>query len=919
MILRLFERLRHALLPRELYVEHGPDMRAALEDRYSHAASSRDAFAVWKVLAHESRDLLTTAFSQYRDADATAAGSSPGAPGQATPPVPAPPRRNGAAEMFDTVFQDVRSALRTLRREPVMALVCGLTLALGIGAVTAVFAVVDAVLLEPLPYDEPENIVSIWTDFGPDLPRNWLSGPEFQELMEYGTAFEETAVMSGEARALTGGDRPTMVPTAVVSASLFDLLRVEAAHGRVFAPEDDRPDAELTVVLSDALWQSRFAGDQSILGEKLVLNGKPATVIGILPPDFRLHHPQLTRPETLGLWLPMQADYMITYSELNRGTHYLFGFGRVSEGASFAQASADLDAVTRTVAELNPSAYPEEFRFYAHPLRDDVVATSRAALLILLAAVGCVLLIACVNVANLQLARSSTRRGEIAVRIALGAGRVRILRQLVVENLVLAALGTLGGLVLAFWFVRALMVVAPNRLPRLEQVGVDLKVLAFAATVAALTALLFGLFPGVSAMRTRGAAALAVGVRGAKGGKVGPRLRSGLVVAEIALALVLTVAAGLMVQSFTALNGADPGYDTDSILTLQVPMSARFTREEAPIFWDDLMARIRGLPQVMEAGGISSLPLSGSYSSGTTLAEQSDLIELSQGNAFPYIEADKRYVTSGYFETMGMRMVRGRTFDTSDTADGALVAIVDEAFARSFWGDEDPIGKRVATEFGMERGTTQWREVVGLVRHSNHYNLGNSGRQQVYVPVHQRPVTNLYVAVRSAADPALLLPLVREAVWSIDADIAITRERTMAELASRNLQRPRFNSLLFSTFAGAALLLTAIGIYGVISFSVGQRTGEIGVRMALGANGGSVRRLVLRQSATLAVAGIGIGSVVALFAVRLLGSMLYGVGPNDVATYVGVAAILGTVALLASWIPAVRATRIEPVTALRRD
>ncbi len=924
MILSLFEKLRRALLPGDLYLEYGPDMRSALEDRCSAAASS-SRFAVCNVLVQETRDLVSTAYSQYREAGSpVSAGPRPGAPPRVIPPGPERPATTGVAGMIDSLYQDFRAAVRTLRREPAMTAVCAATLALGIGAVTAVFAVVDAVLLKPLPYAESENLVAVWTDFGADLPRNWLSGPEYQELIRFGTMFEDAAVVSLGSSALTGDDEPVQLPSAVVSGNLFDLLRAETAHGRLLTPQDDAIDADAAAVISDGLWKRRFGGDESILGSSITLNEVSFTVVGIMPPDFRLHHPGVSRPEILDLWLPLQATYSTTYDQMDRGSHFLVTFGRLQGGVSPAQLAAEMDRVTAAIVELNPNAYQAGWRLYANPLRDDLVENSRAALVILLAAVGCVLLIACVNVANLQLARSSTRQGEIAVRAALGASRLRILRQLIVENLVLAALGTAAGLVLAFWFVEALIALAPNRMPRLDAVGVDLTVLAFAASVAAATALIFGLFPGVSAMRTRSAAALSVGARGAKGGKAGRRLRAGLVVAEISLALVLTVSAGLMLRSFTELNRADPGYDTESILTLQLRLPPRYDDAAATVFWDELLPEIRALPGVTAAGGVSVLPLSGGYSSGTTLVERSDLVEAPQGVQYPFIEADRRSITPGYFEAMGGRLLRGRGFDAGDNASGAPVAIVDEVFARRFWGDEDPIGRRVATEFSFDQaaGTltvAAWREVVGVVRQLNHYEIGSGGREQAYAPVAQLASTTMSLVVRTDGDPAALAASVRERVWAIDDDIPVADVITMEELAYSNLARPRFNSLLFSLFAGAGLVLTAIGIYGVISYSVDQRTGEIGVRMALGADRGAVRALVLRQSAALAAAGIAIGSLVALFAVPLLGSMLYGVEPTDVATHVVVAAILGLIALIAAWVPARRATRIEPVVALRRD
>jgi putative ABC transport system permease protein len=828
--------------------------------------------------------------------------------------------------MIDNLSQDIRQALRVIRRSPLATAVSVLTLALGIGAVTAVFTVVNTVLLQPLPYEESEDLVVVWTNFGPDLPENWISGPEFTEIREYNATLDDLAVVSLDSAVLTGLDEPEQLPAAVTSGTLFSILRVSAARGRVLEPADDRPDAGNVVVISDGLWKRRFGADPSILGTAITLDDRPFTVVGVLPADFRFHHPNVTDPEALSLWLPLQPTYETTYEELSRGSHFLLGVGRMRDGITLPQLRADLSGVAATMQEITGGYDFEGWGLSAYSMHEDLVEGNRTALSILLGAVACVLLIACVNVANLQLTRASARQREMAVRTALGAGRRRLLRQLMTESLVLAGIGAAAGLGLAFWFTRALVRTAPPGLPRTQDVGLDSTVLVFAVAATALSALLFGIIPGLLASRTDAAVSLKEGGRGSTGGRAGARLRASLVVAEIAMALVLAVGAGLMLRSFQEIVRIDPGYETESILTMRIPLPPRYDAQAAVAFWNELLAEVGALPDVREAGAISALPLSGTYSSGTTLAEQSDQVQQpAHASSMPYpsIEADRRYVTAGYFEAMGARVLRGRSFAETDNEAGAAVAIVDEVFARRFWGDEDPIGKRVATEWVRDPETEQldptWRDVVGVISHSRHYDLSTVGREQIYVPIPQRPVTSVYLAVRTQGDPAEAAPLVRQRLWEIDGNVPISNLRTMADRASLSLARPRFNSLLFSFFAVASLLLAAIGIYGVISFSVGQRTNEIGVRMALGASGATVRQMILRQGVTLVAGGVFIGALAALALGRFLESMLYGVGPGDPPTYAGVIVVLAAVALLASWIPAARATRVEPIAALREE
>lgn len=823
--------------------------------------------------------------------------------------------------MLDNWVNDLRHALRALRSSPTITLVSLMTLAVGIGALTAVFTVIDAVLLEPLPYERAEEIAVLWTDFGPDLPQNWLSGPEYVEIREFNTALEEVAVISLDSAVVSGRDDPEELSAAVVSGSLFSVLGANAQRGRLLGPADDAPQADLVAVISDGLWRRRFGADPQIIGRHVTLDDRPFTVVGVLPAGFALHHPNVADPGALDLWLPLQPTYATTYEELGRGSHFLLGLGLLRHGDHMQRLRADLDAVAAAMREANPDVYGfDGWGLHAYSLHDDLVEEQRGALVLLLGAVALVLLIACVNVANLQLTRATVREREIAVRAALGAGRIRLLRQLAGESLLLAAAGAGGGLAIAHGLVRGLVRWAPQSLPRVGDVGIDLGALGFVAGIAVLTAVVFGLAPGLSALRVDTTASLKAGGRGAAGSG-GARLRAVLVVAEVSLALVLAVGAGLLLRSFNELSRTDPGYDTESLLTMRITLPASYQAEAALAFWEELLADLRAAPRVLQAGAISQLPLSNSYSSGTTLAEQSELVVNEPQLAYPFIEADRRIVTDGYFETMGMRVLRGRSFTPQDTGDTAPVAIVDEEFARRFWGDEEPIGKRIATEFSFDQETMEvdaaWREVVGVVRHSKHYDLATVGREQAYVPVAQRPMTGLYVAVRGDGDAAALAPVVRDRVRRIDGGVPISDLRTMRDRASRTMAAPRFQSMLFGAFAGTALMLAAIGIYGVMAFSVGQRVREIGVRMALGADRSGVRRLVLGRGLTLATIGIVIGLGLAFTLVRFLEGMLFGVSPSDPATYLVVAAVIGVVAAAASWIPAVRATRIEPVEALR--
>jgi putative ABC transport system permease protein len=605
------------------------------------------------------------------------------------------------------------------------------------------------------------------------------------------------------------------------------------------------------------------------------------------------------------------------YRALPRGSHFLRAFGRLSPGISLEQARADMDGVALRMQELSPDYYDfEGWGLTVYSLHGDLVEDVKPALLVLLGAVAFVLLIACVNVANLMLARAAGREREIALRSALGAGRGRLVRQLLTESVALALLGGIAGFATAFLLVKSLSAVLPADLPRAGAIGVDPGVLVFTLVVAVAAGILFGLAPALGAGRQDLVDSLKEGGRGATIGRQGRRLRSGLVIAEMALALVLLVGAGLMLRSFARLLDSDPGYNPDGVLTLAVPLPAAVSgdNERVVAFFDQLLERVENLPGVSAAGAISQLPLSGTYSSGTTRVDRSEALPEDRWA----VEADRRSVSHDYFRAMGVQVVRGRAFTLADRGDAPLVAIVDERFAQRFWPNEDPIGRHVSIDFGATGPA--WREVVGVVTHPKHYDLRGEGREQVYFPYRQRPASQMFLAIRTAAgDPASLAGAVRREVWALDPNQPVDDVATMTARVDASVSGDRFNLLLLGGFAALALLMAAVGIYGVVSYSVTQRSHEFGVRMALGADRGRVLSLVLRQGLRQALVGVLLGAAAALALTRLMANLLFEVQPADPVTYVAVAALLVTVAVLACGVPALRAARYQPVEVLREE
>ena len=810
---------------------------------------------------------------------------------------------------MDILWQDIRYALRILRRSPGFTLVAVLALALGIGATTAIFSVVDAVVLKPLPYKHPGQLVEIWMRFtGIGIPndQNAVSAPEFQDL-EHNHSFSQIAAIDGASFNINIGGAPERIDAGVVSASFFPLLGEQAELGRVFLPEEGLAGHEHVVVLSDGLWRRRFGADRGVLGRKLVMNGQSNEIVGVMPPGFEM-------PRDAEVWTPLvfSADDL---SPDNRGSHGLDVIARIKPGMSFAQARTDMAVLSRRIMEQNPNYPYKDYNFAVLlvPLLEQQIGDIEVALWVMLGAVGLVLLIACGNVANLLLARASARQREIAVRQALGVGRWRLTRQLLTESTILALAGGAAGLALAVGAVRLLVAASSASFPRVAETRLDPGVLLFTLLISLATGIVFGLAPVFQVARQNTHDTLKEGGRGGTGGH-SHGLRSALVVGELALSLALLAGSGLLIRSFLRLQNVDAGFRTDGVLTMRVSLpNQRYAKaEQASRFYRELLDRVRQLPGVDAAGATTGLPLVAQGWSGTTVVDTQAVPEKDRTP-----EADQRPVTPGYFQAMGIPLLRGRYFDARDNETGAPVAIVDETLARTYWPHQDAIGQHIKESNDKAR----WRTVVGVVRHVRLRTLEAPSRVEFYWPYAQSlyTVDSMSLAIHSAADPRLLARAVANEVAKIDPDQPVYRIRTMHEVEAESVARRRLSMFLLAIFASVALLLAAVGIYGVMSYAVTQRAHEMGIRMALGARGGNILWLVQGQSLRLTGLGLAIGLAGSLVLTRLLGTMLFEVKATDPLTFAAVAVFLAAVAQIASFVPAWRATGIDPVSALRQE
>ena len=769
-------------------------------------------------------------------------------------------------ETFADLRQDLLYALRALRKNPGFTAVAVLTLALGIGANTAIFSVVNAVLLQPLPYTEPDALVSVSGGMS-------VRG-EFLQIREQVDAFADVAAYNtSNELSLTGQGEPVRLQSASVSPNLFGVLGVGPALGRTFLPDEGAAHPDVAV-LSYGLWRQRFGGDPDVIGQLIHLGGIARTVVGVMPPGFRF-------PErNTEVWIPIQTEGVSPPELWGWGGYE--PIGRLRPGVTPEQARAEVGTLTPRLRELIPWKMPDDYWQNASliPLKERIVGDVRPMLLVLLGAVGLVLLVACVNIANLLLARGATRRKELAVRTALGAGRTRLIRQLLTESTLLALLGGALGLLLAWGGVAALRAVLPANTPRLNEIGIDGWVLAFGFALALGTGVLFGALPALRASRTDPQRALRSGGRSDAGG--GGRLSGTLVAAEVALATVLVIGAGLLIQSFARLAQVDPGFPTEGLVSATVaPPEFRFGDEVARSgFYQELLQRLETVPGVRMAAASSNIPFGGrSFGSVFTIEGRPD--PASEGGDWPMARV-RSVISEDYLQTLGVPLLRGRGFTSSDRAGAPQVVLIDRALARKYWPGEDPVGKRIRYP-----GEEEWRTVVGVVGEVKHDRLDETAEGTLYTPMLQGgSTTPTSIVLRTAGDPSAVAANLRAVVASVDPDTPVSDIRTVEQLVSQSVAQPRFTTLLLALFAGVALLLGAVGIYGVLAYAVSQRIPEIGVRMALGAKAEDVLRLVVRRGLVLALAGVLVGLVAAWGATRLMSSLLYGIGATDPLTFI---------------------------------
>ncbi|HEX2189801.1 MAG TPA: ABC transporter permease [Longimicrobiaceae bacterium] len=805
---------------------------------------------------------------------------------------------------METLLQDVRYALRRLRRSPGFTAVATLTLALGIGANSAIFSVVNGVLLRSLPYPDADRLVLVAhvTREGNRAP---MSPANFRDVRSESRSLEELSFWTYGGRTLTGTGDPARLQGADVGQHFFEVMRARPLLGRTFRPEENEPGRNRVAVLGHAFWRQRFGADPKVVGRTVTLDGEPYEVVGVMPEEFGF-------PNKRDVWTPLEydADFM---ADASRGSWYISGIGRLKPGVTHQQAAREIEGLGARLQKQYPETNTD-LGISPVSLYEQMVGDVRLSLLVLLGAVGLVLLIACANVANLLLARAAAREGELAVRAAMGAGRGRLVRQLLAESVILGLLGGAAGLVLAVWGTSALVAMEPQGIPRLAEVGVDATVVAFTLGVALLSGVLFGLLPAVQVTRSDLAGTLREGGRGSLAGRGSARTRNALVVAEMALAVVLLAGAGLLIRSFAVLQGVDPGFRTESALSFNVSLpQAAYDEGARGAFYDGLLERLEGLPGVRSAAAVSDLPMGNSATFLTFEVEGREPPEPGREPASQILRA-----TAGYFRTMEIPVVRGREFTADDRAGSPGVVVLNQAAAREFFPGEDPLGRRILLSLGPDTTAVPW-EVVGVAGDVRQFGVDAEVQSAMYFPQAQAPVGGMGVVVRTTVPPASLAAAVRREVAAMDPNLPLNDLQPLERLAADSMSQPRFYMLLLSLFAGVALALAAIGIFGVISYGVAQRTREIGVRMALGAEPSSVLRIVVGGALGLAGIGVGVGVLGALAGTRLLSGLLFGVAATDPPTYVGVAVLLLAVAALASWLPARAAVRVDPMTALRAD
>ena len=801
----------------------------------------------------------------------------------------------------DEMIQDLRYGIRMLLKNPGFTTIAVLTLALGIGANTAIFSVVNAVILRPLAFKEPDRIVHLWErELKRGADRYPLAPPNFIDYRDQSRVFEQIGAYSPQNFNFTGVAEPERLDGVRASAGVFAALGVNPLLGRAYRPEEEQPGHNRIVMLSHGFWRRRFGSDPAIIGKSLTLNGETYTVVGVMPAGFQFP----SNDEPVALWVPLafRASEMT-----NRGFHAYGAVARLKAGVSRSQALAELETIAGRLRQQYP-ATNASFDVNLTPVHEQVVGEARPTLLKLFGAVGLVLLIACANVASLLLSRSASRGREIAIRTALGASRGRILRQLITESFALSVLGGAVGLLLAAWSIGLLKQIGAHAIPRLQEIAIDGWALGFCFSLALLTSLLAGLAPALQVTKAPVSESLKEGAR-STAGRGHNRIRRLLVVSEMALSLVLLISAGLLIKSLLLLQAVNPGIRPNNMLTMRVSLSSR-RGLQAVNYYQELLRRIGRIPGVESVGAISHLPLSGAMAFvGFTIDGKPAAPGEDRSTHFRAISPD-------YFRTMGIPLLKGRDFTEQDDERATNVMLINETLANRYFHGEDPIGRRLSITFGDEPAM---REIVGVVGDVKHRGLTNESGSEVYVPYPQLPLVGMNIVARAAGDPMSVVAAVRNEAFAIDRNQPVANIKTMEQYLADSTARPRFNTVLLGLFATLALALAVVGIYGVMSYFVTQRTHEIGIRLALGARSRDVSRMIVRQGMALTVSGLAIGLTLAFVATRLLTNLLYGVGPADPLTFAVISSLFALVALLACYIPARRAAKVDPIVALRHE
>ena len=811
-----------------------------------------------------------------------------------------------------SLAQDLRYALRQLRKSPGFTFVAVATLALGIGATTAIFSIVNDVLLQPLPFQSPDRLYTLWErNVKQGYEQNPPAAANFRDWQRRNRAFEQLAAFDAARKFdLAGNDNPERVDGAAVSPSLFETLGVSPLLGRTFTSDEDQLGHERVILLSYGLWQRRFNRDQSVVGKQIIVDGQNFTIVGVMPAGFVFPGDTgtvlniFTAPAAQ-VWVPLALTAK-QWSE--RSSHYLEVIGRLRSQVALGVAQDQMNSIEQDLTRQYPRDYiGSDVKFI--PLHAQVVGSVRSALIVLFGAVVFVLLIACANIANLLLARATSRQREVAIRSALGATSARLLRQMVTESVTLALAGGVLGTLLSFWAIRLITVVLPGNFPRAADIRLNSTVLLFTGLVSTCTGFIFGLAPALQSFTIRISETLKQGERGAEG-FVHSRLRNALLVSEIALALMLLVGTGLLLRSFSRLLEVNLGFQPDHVLTMEISLpDAKYPDPQKAAFFTQLLNRIRSLPGVQSAGAIGHLPLGGGIESYYMQVEGRAPLPNELANP------DCHVVMPGYFESMKVPLLEGRFPDERDNLQAPHVVVINDIVARKVFPNESPIGKRLRMGFNGYSG-----EVIGVVGHTSDLSVDSGPDEEVYTPYLQAPFWNqLSLTVRTAADPLALSQPIQQLVRSMDSNEPVAEVRTMDDIAQAAVAEPKFHALLLASFAFAALLLGGIGLYGVMSYTVAQRTREIAVRIALGASQSQVTELVLREALRLTLTGLGLGIIGALALVHLLSSMLYEVRPTDPLTFAGMSIFLGAIALFASCLPARRAARVDPMVALRYE